>query len=249
MSDNALNNGDSPDLEALFDSIVQSNSTDVEILESAAQPPSEQRSAMDEPAKSMFSHIGQITRKLHDTLRELGLDKSLESAAASIPDARDRLSYVATMTEQAAERTLNALDVAKPLQDSITDNSKRLSIQWDKFYKHELSVDDFKKLVEQTHSHLKTTAQQSEQVSTQMLEIMMAQDFQDLTGQVIKRVLSMAKDMESHLLDFLLMFSPQGAVKVDDASLLNGPVVSTEGRTDIVTNQEQVDDLLESLGF
>jgi chemotaxis protein CheZ len=249
VSDNALNNGDSPDLEALFDSIVQSNTTDTDTPDSDSKHASEQRSVMDEPAKSMFSHIGQITRKLHDTLRELGLDKSLESAAASIPDARDRLSYVATMTEQAAERTLNALDVAKPLQDSITDNSKHLSMQWDKFYKHELSVDEFKKLVEQTHTHLKTTAQQSEQVSSQMLEIMMAQDFQDLTGQVIKRVLSMAKDMESHLLDFLLMFNPQGAMKPEDAGLLNGPVVTTEGRTDIVTNQEQVDDLLESLGF
>lgn len=249
MSDNALNNGDSPDLEALFDSIVQSNSNDVATSSEEPKQASEQVSAMAEPAKSMFSHIGQITRKLHDTLRELGLDKSLESAAASIPDARDRLSYVATMTEQAAERTLNALDVAKPLQDSITDNSKHLSAQWDKFYKHELSVDEFKKLVEQTHAQLKITTQQSEQVSAQMLEIMMAQDFQDLTGQVIKRVLSMAKDMESHLLDFLLMFSPQGVAKTDDSSLLNGPIVSTEGRTDIVTNQEQVDDLLESLGF
>lgn len=249
MSDNALNNGDSPDLEALFDSIVQSNSTDAEQPEVASKAVHEQATAMAEPAKSMFSHIGQITRKLHDTLRELGLDKSLESAAASIPDARDRLSYVATMTEQAAERTLNALDVAKPLQDSITENSKKLSIQWDKFYKHELSVEEFKTLVDRTRTHLTTTAQQSEQVSTQMLEIMMAQDFQDLTGQVIKRVLSMAKDMEAHLLDFLLMFNPQGPTKTDDASLLNGPVVSTEGRTDIVTNQEQVDDLLESLGF
>nr|WP_314899605.1 protein phosphatase CheZ [uncultured Deefgea sp.] len=249
MSDNALNNGDSPDLEALFDSIVQSNSSDVSTTESESKPTSEHSVAMDEPAKSMFSHIGQITRKLHDTLRELGLDKSLESAAASIPDARDRLSYVATMTEQAAERTLNALDVAKPLQDNITESSKRLSAQWDQFYKHELSVDEFKNLVERTRTHLSTTAKQSEQVSSQMLEIMMAQDFQDLTGQVIKRVLSMAKDMESHLLDFLLMFNPQGPTKTDDASLLNGPVVSVEGRTDIVTNQEQVDDLLESLGF
>ncbi|MBM5572965.1 MULTISPECIES: protein phosphatase CheZ [Deefgea] len=249
MSDNALNNGDSPDLEALFDSIVQSNSIETSTLESAAKPAQEPATAMAEPAKSMFSHIGQLTRKLHDTLRELGLDKSLESAAASIPDARDRLSYVATMTEQAAERTLNALDIAKPLQDSITESSKQLSTEWDKFYNHKLSVDEFKHLVARTRAHLANTAQQSEQVSTQMLEIMMAQDFQDLTGQVIKRVLSMAKDMESHLLDFLLMFNPQGPSKIDDASLLNGPVVSAEGRTDIVTNQEQVDDLLESLGF
>ncbi len=251
MSENGLNNGDSPDLEALFDSIVESNQTGnsalIEPLESKSAESTQ--SVMDEPAKSMFSHIGQITRKLHDTLRELGLDKSLESAAASIPDARDRLSYVATMTEQAAERTLNALDVAMPLQNNITEESKKLSLQWDQLFNNQLNVTEFKALVEQTRMHLNSTATNSEQVSSQMLEIMMAQDFQDLTGQVIKRVLTMAKDMESHLLDFLLMFNPQGAAKSDDSGLLNGPVVNTEGRTDIVTNQEQVDDLLESLGF
>ncbi|QZA80651.1 protein phosphatase CheZ [Deefgea piscis] len=252
MSDNALNNGDSPDLEALFDSILVSSQVEVSSPVASVDSASSQedpQSLMAEPAKSMFSHIGQITRKLHDTLRELGLDKSLESAAASIPDARDRLSYVATMTEQAAERTLNALDIAKPLQDDITESSKKLSQQWDRFFNKELSIDEFKSLVENTRTHLSKTAQQSDEVSTQMLEIMMAQDFQDLTGQVIKRVLTMAKDMESHLLDFLLMFSPQGTNKADENSLLNGPVITTEGRTDIVTNQEQVDDLLESLGF
>lgn len=258
MSDQAINSGDSADLEALFDSILQGNqqtditpsevaSTEASSPSASAIPTAEQIKVMDEPARSMFSHIGQMTRKLHDTLRELGLDKSLEKAASQIPDARDRLSYVATMTEQAAERTLNALDVAKPLQDSIGNNSRELSAQWDKLFAKQLSVEEFKLLVEKTRTHLNTTATQSDEVGTQMLEIMMAQDFQDLTGQVIKKILFMAKDMEKHLLDFLLMFSPQG-VKQDD-SLLNGPVIQTEGRTDIVTNQAQVDDLLESLGF
>lgn len=251
MSDPAMQGGDSVDLEALFDSIVQANQTDTaESATSAVQAAtSEAQSAaeMAEPAKSMFSHIGHLTRKLHDTLCELGLDKSLESAASSIPDARDRLSYVATMTEQAAERTLNALDVAKPLQDSITEQSAALSKEWDRFFAKELSVEEFKHLVEKTRTHLTATTKQSEQVSNQMLEIMMAQDFQDLTGQVIKKVLVMAKEMESHLLDFLLMFNP--TAKTEDTGLLNGPVVKSEGRTDVVTNQEQVDDLLESLGF
>ncbi|QLG87260.1 protein phosphatase CheZ [Chitinibacter bivalviorum] len=251
MSDPAMQGGDSVDLEALFDSIVQANQTDtVESATPTAQAATSEAqttSEMAEPAKSMFSHIGHLTRKLHDTLCELGLDKSLESAASSIPDARDRLSYVATMTEQAAERTLNALDVAKPLQDSITEQSTALSREWDRFFAKELSVDEFKHLVERTRAHLATTTKQSEQVSNQMLEIMMAQDFQDLTGQVIKKVLVMAKEMESHLLDFLLMFNP--TAKTEDTGLLNGPVVKSEGRTDVVTNQEQVDDLLESLGF
>lgn len=113
---------------------------------------------------------------------------------------------------------------------------------------NQLSVEEFKTLVERTRAHLDTTVKHSDQISSQMLEIMMAQDFQDLTGQVIKKILSMAKDMEQQLLDFLLMFCPQG-IKHEETSLLNGPVIKAEGRSDVVTNQEQVDDLLESLGF
>ncbi|GAA5785983.1 protein phosphatase CheZ [Chitiniphilus shinanonensis] len=257
MSDQALNSGDSAELEALFDSIVQAQQQDETpvVATPAATPVAHDTPAaiaksmeeLSEPARSMFSHIGQLTRKLHDTLRELGLDKSLERAASQIPDARDRLSYVATMTEQAADRTLNALDAARPLQDGIANNARSLASDWDKLFASQLSVDEFKALVEKTRTHLNTTAVHSDQINAQMLEIMMAQDFQDLTGQVIKKVLTMSKEMEAQLLEFLLAFSPQG-LKHDD-SLLNGPVVNTEGRTDIVTNQQQVDDLLESLGF
>ncbi len=255
MSDQANNLGDSSELEALFDSIihaahqVESSETDSTPDTSHAQDSVSSVALQDmaEPARSMFSHIGQMTRKLHDTLRELGLDKSLEKAASQIPDARDRLAYIATMTEQAAERTLNALDIAKPLQDRITESSRELSTQWNKLFANELSIDEFKALAEKTRAHLAATAEHSDEISNQMLDIMMAQDFQDLTGQVIKKVVVMAKDMEQHLLDFLLMFSPQG-VKQED-TLLNGPVISPEGRTDVVTNQAQVDDLLDSLGF
>ncbi|TJZ65877.1 protein phosphatase CheZ [Chitiniphilus eburneus] len=253
MSDQALNSGDSAELEALFDSIVQAQQEDTPSAPEQAQaaPAAAAKHApteeMSEPARSMFSQIGQLTRKLHDTLRELGLDKSLERAASQIPDARDRLSYVATMTEQAADRTLNALDAARPLQDGIANGARALSSDWDKLFANQLSVDEFKSLVEKTRTHLNATAMHSDQINAQMLEIMMAQDFQDLTGQVIKKILMMSKDMEAQLLEFLLAFSPQ-ALKHDE-SLLNGPVITTEGRTDIVTNQQQVDDLLESLGF
>jgi chemotaxis protein CheZ len=267
VNDHALNSGDSADLEALFDSIVHSNQdsepaapapapAEVSPLAASSHPVALTAEEMNDPARAMFSHIGQLTRKLHDTLKELGLDKSLEKAATDIPDARDRLSYIATLTEQAADRTLNALDAAKPIQDKISDDAKALGTQWDKLLANQLSVDEFKALVEKTRTHLNETVTGSDQVSSKMLEIMMAQDFQDLTGQVIKKVLDMSKQMEAHLMDFLLMFSPQGtvvrhdAIKADDdASLLNGPVINPEGRTDVVTNQGQVDDLLESLGF
>ncbi len=79
---------------------------------------------------------------------------------------------------------------------------------------------------------------------------MMAQDFQDLTGQVIKRVTTVTHDLELQLLQLLVDNVPAGPRGEENSSeLMNGPVVKTEGRSDIVTDQQQVDDLLESLGF
>nr|WP_184041342.1 protein phosphatase CheZ [Chitinivorax tropicus] len=262
-----MDSGDSDELQALFDSIVESNKPSSGSAAPAAAPTAAVANAPDstgagdplskaagfaggdlnEPASSMFSKIGQLTRHLHDTLRELGYDKSLEEAASAIPDARDRLNYVATMTEQAAERALNAVDAAMPLQEKIQDRSGELSEKWDKLFAKQLSVEEFRTLVHETRQFLNDTNQHSKDTNSQLLEIMMAQDFQDLTGQVIKKIVAMAKDMEQNLLGFLVEFASQN--RRTDNSLLNGPVVNSEGRADVVTSQEQVDDLLESLGF
>ena len=266
MSDKAINSGDSDELQALFDSIV-SASTSAPVASAPApapapasaaeQPVSDAAAAganMEEPARSMFTSIGQLTRKVHDALRELGFDKSLEKAASTIPDARDRLAYVATLTEQAANRTLNAVDVAQPLQNRIESDTDSLIAEWDKLYANQLSVEQFKQLAQRTRDHLKTTSANARATNEQLLEIMMAQDFQDLTGQVIKKIVEMAKEMEGGLLEFLVQFSPTGqapkpSAAEADSGLLNGPVYNAESRTDVVTSQEQVDDLLASLGF
>lgn len=252
--------GDTDDLEALFDSIVSSNSpapAAAQVVEPAVEPAAvpEAHAAADHPAcpainEPYYSQIGHLTRKLHDTMHELGYDKSLEQAVdQTIPDARDRLAYIATLTEKAADRVLNATDVAKPLQDSIENGSAKLSGQWDRLFKNELSIDDFKQLVGETRSFLDTTTKNAKTTNDQLLEIMMAQDFQDLTGQVIKKIIAMAQEMETQLLALLIeSTSPEKRAEMN-SGLLNGPVINAEGRNDIVTNQEQVDDLLESLGF
>ena len=268
MSNATLESGDSDELEALFDSIVQANQGRAPAAPAATAPVAEpvaataseappapqqdvQMSAMDdlpEPASSMFSKIGQLTRKLHDTLRELGYDKSLEEAAAVIPDARERLAYISTLMEQAAERALNAVDAAMPLQDKLQSSSEELANRWQQLYDKKLSVEEFKTLVADTRTYFGTVQSTSKDTSSQLLEIMMAQDFQDLTGQVIKKIVAMAKDMEGHLLSFLVEYS-SATKRAESNSLMNGPVISAEGRSDVVTSQEQVDDLLESLGF
>ena len=254
--------GDTEDLEALFDSIVFSNSPapTAEIKVAAAEPVAATTAAAvieadDSPAcpainEPYYSQIGHLTRKLHDTMHELGYDKSLEQAVdQTIPDARDRLAYIATLTEKAADRVLNATDVAKPLQDAIENGSTKLSGQWDRLFKNELSIDEFKQLVGETRDFLGSASKHAKTTNDQLLEIMMAQDFQDLTGQVIKKIIVMAQEMESQLLSLLIASTSAEKKAEMHSGLLNGPVINAEGRNDIVTNQEQVDDLLESLGF
>ncbi|MHB1591259.1 MAG: protein phosphatase CheZ [Sulfuricella sp.] len=252
MSNITSGNGDSDDLEALFDSIVMASSTQPAVPETkqgAAAPTAAADPTIDPGDESLFSQIGHLTRKLHDTLRELGYDKKLAATVDAIPDTRERLAYIATMTQQAAERALTATEVAQPIQDKLEAGAKGLSSKWQRLFDNQLSLEEFKQLAEETRSYLKEVPSQTKATNAQLMEIMMAQDFQDLTGQVIKKVIDMAQQMERDMLQLLLATTPAEKKTEMDAGLLNGPVINAEGRTDVVTSQVQVDDLLESLGF
>ena len=232
---------DSDDLEALFDSIVAANAAETAANESH---PSE-----GADASKVINQIGHMARTLHDTLRELGLHKEIEKAASSIPDARDRLNYVATLTQQAAERVLNATEAAQPVVEKMEVEAHRLSKQWELLFEKKLDVEQFKNLVTQTHAFLYEVPKQTKATNAYLMEIMMAQDFQDLTGQVIKKIIEVTQNMEQQLLAVLLENAPASLKAELNTCLLNGPVVNAQGRTDVVTSQDQVDDLLESLGF
>ena len=245
---------DSDDLEELFDSIVAANAAEANPSAAiiAEIRPSAQvaKSGGEADTSKVINQIGHMARTLHDTLRELGLNKEIEKAASSIPDARDRLNYVATLTQQAAERVLNATDAAQPILEKMEVESHRLAGQWQMLFEKKLDVVQFKNLVTQTHAFLYEVPKQTKETNAYLLEIMMAQDFQDLTGQVIKKIIEVTQHMEQQLLALLLENAPSSVkAELESGSLLNGPVVNSKGRTDVVTNQDQVDDLLESLGF
>ncbi|MBX9295462.1 protein phosphatase CheZ [Chromobacterium piscinae] len=252
MPDHIMENGDSPELEALFNSIAQQQGSEPE-PPAAAAPAGEEAGAKlfssETSPSTMYEHIGQMTRKMHDALRDLGYDKSLEKVAETIPDAKDRLAYIATLTENSAERVLNATDIAKPFQDKLESQATALSERWEKLFANLLSIEEFKNLAAETQQYLKDVPNQTQATNAQLLEIVMAQDFQDLTGQVIKKMMGMVKILETELVSFLIEFSPDEKKGELNTSLLNGPVINPEGRTDVVNSQQQVDDLLESLGF
>jgi chemotaxis protein CheZ len=242
---------DSDDLEALFDSIIAANSSEGKpaVVAAAKAPAANVPVVADGDPAKVINQIGQMARTLHDTLRELGLHKEIEKAAATIPDARDRLNYVATLTQQAAERVLNATEAAQPVVEKMGNEAHQLAKQWNLLFERKLDVAQFKDLVTETHAYLHEIPKRTNETNAYLTEIMMAQDFQDLTGQVIKKIIELTQSMEQQLLSLLLENAPSSVKAELNANLLNGPVINAKGRTDVVTSQDQVDELLESLGF
>lgn len=209
----------------------------------------------------LVQRIGQLVRMLRENMRQLGLNKQLEEVTQAIPDARDRLDYVARMTEQAAERSLNAIDRAQPLQKQLAKEAEVLSDRWDDWFESPHEMDDARDLVKLTRGYLTNVPTVTEQINRQLLEITMAQDFQDLTGQVIKKMIVVIQEIESGLLQVLLENVAGGNERDDvlrrlsrteaaknDGTATHGPQVHTDAEG-VLSSQGQVDDLLDELGF
>lgn len=191
----------------------------------------------------VFQQLGAITRQLHDALTQLGVMPKLANAAEGLPDARSRLNYIAEKTGAAANRVLNSVDQAKAEHASISADTRRMA---------EAIVADPVKAVATgaVMNFVGDVEAATARIDRHLTDIMMAQDFHDLTGQVVAKVVALASDLEDSLVKLLVQAAPPEAQKVvEHALVLNGPVVNPEGRTDVVTNQGEVDDLLASLGF
>jgi len=197
----------------------------------------------------VLSRIGHMTRSLHESLRGLGLDKLIEKAASDIPDARDRLDYVARLSEDAAKRVLDATDAASPLQDGIDSSAVELTRAWQSLLDSGEGNPEWRALAERTIASLAESRSAVGATKGHLMDIMMAQDFQDLTGQVIKRITGIAQNLEKQLVQMLVDFAPAEVKREFDNGLLNGPQINPEGNTEVVADQGQVDDLLDSLGF
>jgi chemotaxis protein CheZ len=196
------------------------------------------------PAASpeVFQQLGQITRQLHDTLNHLGVIPKLRLSAEGLPDARSRLSYIAQKTGEAAEKVLNAVDLAKQDHADICAAARKLAAEMSGDKAAAASAAGVLAFVAQVEAA-------SGRMDQHLTDIMMAQDFHDLTGQVVAKVVALAIDLEDSLVKLLVQAAPSELAPGPPHAELNGPVVNPEGRTDVVSNQSEVDDLLASLGF
>jgi len=208
------------------------------------------------PTDEVHQRIGVLTRQLHDSLAGLGLADKVKTWAGELPDAKSRLSYIARLTGEAAEKVLNNVDQAKLHHDHIASETRRIGA---------LIVKDPVAAVAKGHvmNFITDVEQATQEIDKNLTDIMMAQDFHDLTGQVIAKVVTLAANIEEQLVQLLLITAPGDtvvktaapdelkgeSVNVIDEPVLQGPVVSPEGNPDVVKSQSEVDDLLASLGF
>ena len=192
--------------------------------------------------EQVFMQLGTLTRLLHDTLQQLGVMPNLQTAAEGLPDARSRLAYIAEKTATAADKVLTSVDRAKEEHQTIAKQTRELAAS--------LTADPVRAVASgAVYNFVAEVESRTQRIDQHLTDIMLAQDFHDLTGQVVAKVVRLANDLEDSLVKLLVQVVPPEQREKVDPMVLNGPVVNAEGRSDVVSNQGEVDDLLASLGF
>lgn len=201
--------------------------------------------SQDKQDLPMYERLGGIVRLLHDSLRELGYDRSLSDAAVQVTDARGRLEHIAALTEQAANRVLNTIDQGIPELEAVQKNATEIEVRWASLFEGKLSVDEFRLLASDSKDFALKVASATETEKARLLDIMMAQDFQDITGQLIKKIVAVTQKVENELAQLLLDNAPAEVAQ----TLKEGPESLMQGPSTNALAQDDVDSLLEGLGF
>jgi chemotaxis protein CheZ len=193
-------------------------------------------------SEEVFQQLGTLTRMLHDTLTQLGVMPQLQLATDGLPDARSRLSYIAEKTAEAANKVLNSVEQAKADHAAISAATQAIA--------RDIVADPVKAVASgAVYNFLREVEARTTRIDSHLTDIMMSQDFHDLTGQVVAKVVTLAHELEDSLLKLLVQVVPPEQREKVDTTTLNGPVVNPKGRSDVVSNQGEVDELLASLGF
>ncbi|MDR3392747.1 MAG: protein phosphatase CheZ [Sulfuriferula sp.] len=242
------------DLEALFDEIAahRTDTATPPAADAESASSEEQVATQENPADiPMYDRLGSIVRQLHDSLNELGYDRSLAAVAEEVTDSRSRLEYVATLTEQAANKVLNAIDEGMPLQDELLKDAKDIDANWALLFAGKLSIEEFKLLAGNSQQFAARVASATEAEKARLMDIMMAQDFQDITGQIIKKVVTISQKLEIELAQLLRDNAPAEFREKEKEKEKDAPVDLMTGPSFPATAmaQDDVDDLLADLGF
>lgn len=211
----------------------------------------------------LFQEVGKLTRSLHTAIQNFHVDSGFDDKTikemSRMEDASDRLNYVIRLTENAANRTMDMVEETMPLSNSLGDKARQLKPDWERLMRREMKPEEFRVLYRSVADFLDTAASESSKIDANLSNILLAQDYQDLTGQVIKKVITLVQEVQSNLVHLVKMagtidqiagFKHQ-PIEIPDVNPIGaeGPIVNPEGRSDVVTGQDDVDALLSSLGF
>lgn len=205
----------------------------------------------------LYKEMGKLTRELHDAIMAFGMDEQITNLAQQeIPDARQRLRHVIDMTDQAAHRTLNAVEESLPICEGLESRSRTLHEDWQRFKKRDMDIHEFKQLAKRLDEFFSVNTGDAGKLRDSLNSVLMAQDFQDLTSQIIKKVIKLVEEVESNLVELIKLTKTPGGNADQQGSVarkeekLAGPVVpGVNDRGSTVSGQDEVDDLLSSLGF
>ncbi|EGU49068.1 chemotaxis protein [Vibrio ichthyoenteri ATCC 700023] len=230
----------------------------VELLESGQQQEADAlvKNINDATSEPKLQEIGELTRELQESIRQFRLDDRIaELTNDEIPDARERLQYVIEKTEVAANKTMDAVDRCMPIADNLHDGLLKVRPQWNELMHGKIELTEFKALCHRIDELLGQVEGNSSELHSLLTDILMAQDFQDLTGQIIRRVIELVHEVEVRLGDILTAFGddkPESDAtnnKKKASTDPEGPILNPHERADAVSSQDEVDDLLSSLGF
>jgi len=211
--------------------------------------------------ESLYQEIGRLTRALHESIKNFKLDSNIQGAGSDIDEANEGLAYVVSMTDKAANKTMDKVEESMPLSEAIANESAEINELWQRFLKKEMAPAEFRDLTKRISEFLSSTKKNTSDINANLNEILLAQDFQDLTGQVIQKITKMVTDVESRLVNLVAMAGhvdqmtgiQHGEIVVEedeeDPMKGVGPQMNAEMKEDVAANQDDVDDLLSSLGF
>lgn len=213
----------------------------------------------------LFQEVGRLTRSLHESIKNFAIDTGnsrVQEEMSRMEDASQRLGFVIEKTENAAHTTLDKVESIMPVSSHLGDNARTIKAEWDKLMRREMTADEFRKLSKQVDTFLAMATRDTQIIESNLSDILMAQDFQDITGQVIKRVIQLVKEVEESLVAMVAMAGavdritgishedlPDLEQKARSGCEAEGPIISPEKREDVVSGQDDVDALLSSLGF
>ena len=216
----------------------------------------------------IFNSVGRLTRALHSAIVNFNVDAEVEATEekhtekSHMTDASDRLHYVLKLTQDAADKTMDKVEASAPIATNISNESQALRSEWSRLKRREMDAEEFRKLYYRMDEFLERIGGGAEELSQNLQEIILEQGYQDLTGQVLKKVIGLVSDVESELVNLVRI-----AGQVEDIAGFNsaadnsngpstekssegeGPQINAEKRDDVVSSQDEVDDLLSSLGF